>query len=76
MQIFCSKQDDKCKKLIMNNFTLSTLLCLTLLNKNNFTGERLMLKKMSENDMICKKLLTNQTPFTVREYNPKSNFYL
>ena len=51
----------------MNNFTLSALLCLTLLNKNNFTGERLMLKKMSKNDVVCKKNLTNQTPFTARE---------
>jgi len=47
---------------MMKNFTLSVLLCLTLLNNNIFTGERLMLKKMSENDVVCKKLLTNQTP--------------
>ena len=59
MQIFCSKQDVKGKKLMMNNFTLSTLLCLTLLNNNNLTGEKLMIKKMSENDVVWKKLLTN-----------------
>jgi hypothetical protein len=52
---------------MMNIFTLFALLCLTLLNKNNFTGERLMMKKMSENDVVCKKLLTNQTTFTTRE---------
>jgi hypothetical protein len=59
VQIFWSKQDEKGKKLMMNNFTLSALLCLTLLNKNNFIGEKLMMKKMSENDVVCKKLLTN-----------------
>jgi hypothetical protein len=67
VQIFLSKQDEKSKKLMMNIFTLFALLYLTRLNKNNFTEERLMMKKMSENDVVCKKLLTNQTTFTARE---------
>jgi hypothetical protein len=67
VQIFWSKQDEKGKKLMMNIFTLFALLYLTLLNKNNFTGERLMMKKMSENDKVCKKLLTNQTTFIASE---------
>jgi hypothetical protein len=57
----------KVKKLMMNNVTLSAILCLTLLNTNTFTRERLMLKNMSENDVVGKKLLTNQTPFTAPE---------
>jgi hypothetical protein len=64
VQIFWSKQDEKGKKLMMNYFTLSALFYLTLLNKNNFIGEKLMKKKMSENDIVCKKLLTNAKQFS------------
>ena len=66
--IFCGQNRmRKVKKLMMNNVTLSAILCLTLLNTNTFTRERLMLKNMSENDVVGKKLLTNQTPFTAPE---------